>query len=125
MIPDRTTGLKTDGIDKFFETRNIKITIGAKTVSLTFYLYDGDKIILDLDISHNCGSMAEEVRCYHALWHPEKHWIIKAKQLIPILQKSIEEIGKRDDSYYTLEKFITKIFIACIKNPEAEVKASR
>ena len=94
-------------------------------MSLTFYLFDGDKIILDLDISHNCGSMAEEVECYHALWHPEKHGITKAKQLIPILQKAIEEIGKRDDFYYTLENFITKIFIACIKNPEAEVKASR
>ena len=94
-------------------------------MSLSFYLYNGDEEILSLDISHNAGEMAEEIGVYKSLWHPEKHGITKASQLIPILQKAIEKIGKREDFCCTFEKFVTKIFIACIKNPEARIEASR
>lgn len=94
-------------------------------MSLSFYLYNDDEEILSLDISHNAGEMAEEIGIYKFLWHPEKNGIKKASQLIPILQKAIEEIGKREDFCCTFEKFVTKIFIACIKNPNARIEAQR
>lgn len=94
-------------------------------MSLSFYLYNDDEEILSLDISHNVGETAEKFGIYKALWRPEEIGITKASQLIPILQKAIEEIGKQDGFYYSFENFVTKIFIACIKNPNARIEAQR
>lgn len=89
------------------------------------------------NITHNLGAMAEEAGIYMHLWRPEEIRITKASQLIEPLRTGLElvksdpERFKKHDAangWGTYEHFVPwlkEYLEACVKHPEATVRADR
>lgn len=89
------------------------------------------------NITHNLGKMAEEAGIYEACWRPEEIGITRAKQLIPILQKGLDDLKSRPEHYKqydapngwgTYEHFVPWVeeyLNACMENPTARVRVGR
>jgi hypothetical protein len=79
--------------------------------------------------------MAEALRVYDVLWHPEENGIKYAKELIPLLEQKYFELifcKKKYKQYEavngwgTYEQFVNfleKLLIACKEHPEAEIES--
>ena len=86
------------------------------------------------NITHNLTDMAEAAKIYTYLWHPERHGIKKAKELLPALKSGLlllkedqEKFKKYNPpngwgDYECFVEFVQDYFDACRKWPEAEVK---
>jgi len=89
------------------------------------------------NITHNLGAMAEAAGIYGALWRPDEHGLVKAYQLIPILEKGLADLKARPEHFKTFDApngwgtyihfvpWVEKYLEACKENPEADVRVSR
>lgn len=114
------------------------------------YLYDAN-------ITHNLGEMAEKAGIYEALWRPhrlrsdynieEKDYkgesrfedsvSIKAREIIPLLEKGLKDLKARPSyfkkfnspngwgTYEHFVPFVEKYLNACLENPDAIIKVDR
>ena len=94
-------------------------------------------IIYEANIPDNLGNMAEAAGIYQVLWRPEEIGITKASQLIGPLADGIarlkadpERFEKHDapnewGRYIHFVPFVQRYLDACIRNPDADVEASR
>lgn len=112
-----------------------------------------DEEIYSANITHNLGEMAGEAGIYEALWRPhrlrldynipeedynaeyefEESVTIKAKEIIPLLEKGLKDLKarpeyfKKFDSpngwglYVNFVPFVEKYLNACKENPDAIV----
>lgn len=93
--------------------------------------------IYENNITHNLNEMAEEAGIYDHLWRPDEIGITTASQLIEPLTKGLELLRSDRDrfekfnpengwgNYDGLVEFVENYLIACIKNPDAKISASR
>jgi hypothetical protein len=116
-----------------------------------------DEVVYDANITHNLGEMASEAGIYEALWRPHRlrpdynipesdhhaEWefedsvTIKAKEIIPLLEKGLLDLKSRPKHfekfnspngwglYVNFVPFCEKYLNACKEHPEAIVKADR
>ena len=89
------------------------------------------------NITHNLNKMAMEAGIYEALWRPEEIGIVRADQLIEPLTVGLEKLKADPERfkefnapngwgmYDNLINFVEDYLEACIKNPDAEVRACR
>ena len=93
--------------------------------------------VYNANITHNLGKMAAEAGIYNALWRPEEVGITKAEQLIPILEKGLEELRAEPDYFKKFDSpngwglyehfvpFVEKYLEACREHPDTEVSVDR
>jgi hypothetical protein len=93
--------------------------------------------VYSANITHNLNSMAEAAGIYKALWRPDELGIVRASQLIPLLEKGLVMLVKDRKyletfnppngwgSYESLVQFVERYLEACWENPEATVEVSR
>ncbi len=93
--------------------------------------------VYDANITHNLGTMAEEAGIYYPLWRPDEIGITKAWQLIEpltiglgLLKSDPPRFEKHNAPngwglYQNFVPFVEKYLLACIANPDAEVRVSR
>ena len=55
----------------------------------------------NLNVTHNLNNMAKAVGLYEVLWRPEEIGITMASQMIPFLEKGIEELTANPEKYKT------------------------
>lgn len=125
--------------------------------------YDGGKTleekeeeVFGANITHNLGSMANEAGIYKALWRPymlkesyvpiedyheelkyEDSVEVRAYEIIPIIEKGLEDMKARPEHYKTFDSpngwgtyvhfipFIEQYLSACKEFPQAIVSVSR
>ena len=93
--------------------------------------------LFEKNITHNLGKMAGEAGVYKALWRPEEINCKYAKDILPILEKGLEEL-KSDPKKYkqfnpengwgkyeSLVIFVGYVIDACKKYPEGILRISR
>lgn len=91
----------------------------------------------DSNITHNLGEMADKAGIYKHLWRPDEINIKYASELIEPLEKGLKKL-KADPDYFKqfdasngwgmyidFVPFVEEYLDACVKNPDAIVKASR
>ena len=109
-----------------------------------------------VNITHNLGDMAKEAGIYEALWRPymlrenyvpiedyheelkyEESVEVRAYEIIPILEKGLEDMRARPEHYKTFDSpngwgtyvhfvpFIEEYLSACKEFPQAIVSVSR
>jgi len=88
------------------------------------------------NITHNLGKMAEAAGFYTALWHPENIGIKKAIELLPFLEKGINEMKTNPDKFIDLSSpngwgtydqfipWIETLIQACKDYPESTITVS-
>ena len=89
------------------------------------------------NITHNLNKMADAAGFYKALWRPDEHGITKAKELLPFLEKGLEDMKSNPEKYKplsasngwgTYEQFIPwieRLIEACKEYPESNITVSR
>lgn len=89
------------------------------------------------NITHNLNSMAQAAEVYQALWRPEELGVSKAADLIPFLEKGLENLINKESemkkhepkngwgTYNSLVNFVENYLDACIENQDAEIRVSR
>ena len=125
--------------------------------------YDGGKTleekeeeVFGANITHNLGDMAKEAGIYEALWRPymlkesyvpiedyheelkyEDSVEVRAYEIIPIIEKGLEDMKARPEHYKTFDSpngwgtyghfipFIEQYLSACKEFPQAIVSVSR
>jgi len=103
-----------------------------------YYVNDGHEVeVFSANITHNLNKMAMELGAYEHLWRPEDVNIEKAKQLAPHIDKYLTELVLDSNKYCKfnpengwgiyggLVKFMKEYLDACIKYPNAFVRADR
>lgn len=97
--------------------------------------YDEAKLS-NLNITHNLNKMAEAVGLYEVLWSPEEIGITIASQMIPFLEKGIEELRANPDKYKTFNPsngfggyedfvdFCKSVLRKCREYPDATIEAN-
>jgi hypothetical protein len=106
-------------------------------MSLDIYFEEQQWVsVHDQNITHNLTRMATEAGIYLALWRPEESGIKTAGQLVPILEKGIEDMKARPEHYQSFnaengwgdyENFVPwleQLLIAAKEYPFARVRAS-
>ena len=93
--------------------------------------------IFNANVTHNLNKMAKYVGLYEALWQPEEIGVIKAEQLIPLLEKGLEKlkadpVGCRKlnppngwGDYEGLIQFVENYLEACRENRDSDVDVSK
>lgn len=107
-------------------------------MSLDVYLEETQKVDIYQDnITHNLSPMAKEAGIYYHLWRPEEIGITKAAQLIDPLKDGLALLRSDEDrfkklnppnkwgTYDGLVRFVRDYLVACINNPDADVRACR
>lgn len=111
-------------------------------MSLDFYLntedVDGNLVTaFDVNITHNLGKMAREAGVYYALWRPEEKGYVRAKEIVEILEKGLEDLKRRPrhfkkfdapngwGTYEHFVPFVEECLAACKKHPSAIIGVSR
>lgn len=91
----------------------------------------------ECNITHNLVQMADVAGLYGVLWQPERNGIKYAADMIVPLRNGLEYMKKNRaelekltphngwGSYDGLLGTVEKLLAACMKNPDAEVEASR
>lgn len=89
------------------------------------------------NITHNLNVMADAAGIYGALWRPDEHGLMKAGQLVPILEKGLADLKARPEYFKTFDApngwgtyihfvpWVEKYLEACKENPDADVRVSR
>lgn len=108
-------------------------------MGLSIYLKEPhtEEIIFDFNITHNLVPMAKVCELYKPLWRPEELGITYAGELIPYLSNGLSELVSKPNeykqfnslngwgTYQNLVKFTTKVYLACLDNPDLLVIADR
>lgn len=93
--------------------------------------------VYSANITHNLGEMAEKAGIYYALWRPEEIEKTKAKDIIELLEKGLDDLKSRPDyfeqfnspngwgMYEHFVPFVEEYLNACKENPECDIYASR
>jgi len=93
--------------------------------------------ILDVNITHNLNTMAEEAGLYKALWRPDEQGWKQLKDIIPILEKGLKDLKDRPEHYKTFNPengwgtykyfvyFVEKILECGRENSEAFIEINR
>ena len=97
----------------------------------------GEESVFSANITHNLGKMAMEAGIYQHLWRPEEIGITHARQLIEPLREGVARM-KADPEYFKkfsspngwgmYEDFVPWVdhyLVACMDNPDAEIRVSR
>lgn len=115
-----------------------------------------EQLVYEANITHNLGTMAEEAGIYKALWRPhmlKENWIptddynaefefevtttTLAKEIIPLLEKGLDDLKKRSEyfkkfdaangwgKYVDFVPFVEDYLNACKEYPNAIVKVNR
>ena len=91
----------------------------------------------ECNITHNLGGMATEAGIYQALWRPEEINAKYAGDIIPILEKGLEDMKVRPAHYRQFDAengwgtyddfipFLDELLTACKRAPKAEITVSR
>lgn len=61
--------------------------------------YKTRETLFSRNITHNLGEMANKAGIYKALWRPEEIKCKKAKDIIKILEKGIDDLEKRPEYF--------------------------
>jgi hypothetical protein len=95
------------------------------------------------NITHNLCKMAMEVKLsngrtlYEVLWRPEEHNYTKARDIVPFLAEGIMILRSERErflpfnpsngwgDYDNLVEFTQNYLIACLENPDGEIRACR
>jgi len=89
-----------------------------------------------LNITHNLNNMAKAVGQYEVLWRPEEIGITTASQMIPFLEKGLEELRANPDKYKAFNPpngfgnyedfagFCNSVLHNCYEYPDAVIEAS-
>lgn len=89
------------------------------------------------NITHNLGKMAAEAGIYEALWRPEEINCDTAQQIIPLLEKGLEDLRARPDHYEKFSSpngwgtyehfvpFVESVLAACKEYPHAKISICR
>jgi hypothetical protein len=105
-------------------------------MSLDIYLEEHTGVFT-LNITHNLTSMAAAAGIYQAMWRPEEIGVETAGELIPLLEKGLENLIEEPEkfrklnpengwgSYESLLKAVHKYLAACREYPEAYIRAHR
>jgi hypothetical protein len=110
-------------------------------MSLDFYLYGPPVMVcptvLDKNITHNLGKMADAAGIYKCLWRPDENGFKMAKDIIPALTAGLKKLKKypakfkkldAPNGWGTYEHFVPwveEVLRACEANPEATIEVSR
>lgn len=106
-------------------------------MSLDLYLYDGDTMVYEGNITHNLGRMAAEAGLYGVLWEPEKNGVQRASDMLLLLEMGLDRLEAMPDrlremnpsngwgSYEGLVRFVREVRQAVLEYPDATVFASR
>lgn len=107
-------------------------------MSLDFYLTRvQETTVFDANITHNLGKMADEAGIYYALWRPEEKGFVTASDIIPILEKGLEDLKARPEYfeqfnaengwglYKHFVPFVEEVLNACREYPDAKISVSR
>lgn len=96
-----------------------------------------DAEVYSANITHNLNTMADKAGIYKALWRPEEIGATKAKDIIELLEKGLDDLRERPDYFRQFNAsngwglydhfvpFVEKYLDACRENPEAEIEISR
>jgi hypothetical protein len=57
------------------------------------------KYVFDANITHNLGKMADKAGIYQACWHPEEIGATCAADIIPLLEKGVEDMKARPEYF--------------------------
>lgn len=98
--------------------------------------FESDRVF-DANITHNLGKMADEAGIYYACWRPEEIGAKYAKDIIPLLEKGIEDMKARPGHYRQFDSsngwgvyddfmpWLDNYLEACRKYPDAVIEVSR
>ncbi|MDL2255661.1 hypothetical protein LJC38_03665 [Parabacteroides sp. OttesenSCG-928-K15] len=91
----------------------------------------------NLNVTHNLNNMAKAVGLYEVLWRPEEIGITRASQMIPFLEKGIEELKANPEKYKTFTPpngwgdydifvdFCKSVLRDCREYPDATIEVGR
>ena len=100
-------------------------------------LEEKEECIFDANITHNLGEMADKAGIYKACWRPEEIGAIKAKDILPLLEKGYSDMKARPEYYKQFDSpngwglyehflpWVEEYLQACKENPECEIYVSR
>lgn len=89
------------------------------------------------NITHNLNKMAKDAGIYECCWRPDEVGIKKAKEMIPLLEKGLQELKSKPEyfkqfnpengwgKYEGLVEFVENYLKACRDYPDADIKVSR
>ncbi len=89
--------------------------------------------VFSANITHNLGEMADKAGIYKACWRPEEIGAKYARDIIPLLEKGLEDMKARPDYfkqfnapngwglYEHFVPWVEKYLAACKENPDAEI----
>lgn len=89
------------------------------------------------NITHNLCEMAQEAGIYKCLWRPDENGFIQAKDIIAILEKSLDNLVRNPSkftifnpdngwgSFERLVTFVSDVLEACKKYPNAKIETCR
>jgi hypothetical protein len=93
--------------------------------------------LFDANITHNLNKMADAAGIYEALWRPDEHGFVRARDIIPILERGLtqmEEEPRRfqqfdsSNGWGTYDDFVPwvrRYLQACREWPDAYIRVSR
>lgn len=111
-------------------------------MSLDIYLYEECEEDKEPDqihcqnITHNLGQMAAAAGIYHALWRPEEHGYIYAKDISEIIGQGIQKMQAEPNFYKTFDAkngwgtydqffpWLIKLYAALVFHPNALLRSS-
>lgn len=107
------------------------------SLDVSLIIKENTEEVFSANITHNLNKMASEAGIYKACWRPEEMGATKAKDIVAILEKGLEDLKSRPEYF---EKFnasngwglyehfvpwVEKYLSACIEYPDAEINVSR
>lgn len=107
-------------------------------MSLDFSLYAVRRTcVVDYNITHNLGKMADEAGIYKCLWRHDENGFKTAADIIPLLRDGLAKL-KNDPKHFEqfnapngwglyehFVPFVEDVLKACEENPDAEISVSR
>ena len=106
-------------------------------MSLTLYFLQTREVEeASCNITHNLHDMAKALGVYELLWQPENTPDMKAKDILPEINRAITKLVSNQEKYMVYEspngwgtvngmlKFLQKVRTACEEFPESRLKAS-
>ncbi len=100
-------------------------------------LEEKEEEVFDANITHNLGKMADEAGIYEACWRPEEIGAMKAKDILPLLEKGYADLKARPSYFKQFDSpngwglyvhflpWIENYLEACKEYPEATIWVSR
>lgn len=93
--------------------------------------------VFSANITHNLGEMADKAGIYKACWRPEEIGAEYARDIIPLLEKGLEDLKARPEYfkqfnapngwglYEHFVPWVEKYINACKENPDAKISVWR